>query len=196
MTCDEILARLDDLRAGTLPADESARVRAHLADCGSCAADFNFLVRLEADIARLPAEIEPQRDVWPDIEARLPPSGRPARRWLAAAAVITLLAIGGTVAAGLLSPGPTPPDGLAIMETEYSTAALELLTTVEAREEALAPGVVRVVEQNLEITDQAISELRDALRQRPGDPGLALMLRAAWEKKLDLLRRAAASTEA
>jgi hypothetical protein len=53
-----------------------------------------------------------------------------------------------------------------------------------------------VVEQNLEITDQAISELRDALRQRPGDPGLALMLRAAWEKKLDLLRRAAASTEA
>ncbi len=82
------------------------------------------------------------------------------------------------------------------MEAEYRAAATELLTTVEARQEAMAPGVVTVVERNLRITDQAIAELQDALRERPGDTGLALMLRAAWEKKLDLLRRAAASTEA
>lgn len=196
MNCDQIVARLDDLRAGTLPAGEAAQVRAHVAHCESCAADLGFLERLEADVAGLPSEIQPPGDLWPGIDARLTRPARVVRRRLAAAAVITLLAIGGAVVAGLLSPAPAPRDGLVAMQTEYRNAARELLTTVEARQDAMAPGVVNVVERNLRITDQAIFELQDALRERPGDTGLELMLRAAWEKKLDLLRRAAASTEA
>lgn len=195
MNCDEALARLDDLRAGTLAAGEAELVRAHLAACAACAADFAFLDRLEGDIARLPGEIPPPRDLWPDIDTRIAPA-RPARRWLAAAAVVTLLAIGGAVATALLSPAPAPRNGIAAMETEYRSATSELLNTVESREGRLTPRTVQVVEQNLQITEAAIAELRDALQQHPGDPGLELMLRAAWEKKLDLLRRAAAATEA
>ena len=196
MNCDEALALLDDLRAGTLPDAEADLVRAHLSACPACSADLAFLHRLEGDIARLPGEVLPPRDLWPGIDARLAPS-HPARQWLATAAVIALLAIGGAIAAALLAPAPPPHDGIAAMETEYRSAASELLTTVEARDGRLAPRMIDVVEQNLRITDAAITELRDALREHPGDTGLELMLRAAWEKKLDLLRRAAAaSTEA
>lgn len=194
MNCNDILSRLDGLRAGTLPAGEADLVKTHLSTCAACTSELAFLERLEADVARLPEGIAPPRDLWPGIDARLAPS-RPARRWLALAAVITLVAIGGAVAAALLSPAPAETDTVAAMESDYRSAASELLRTVEARQGELTPGVVRVVEQNLQITNAAITELQEALREQPGDPGLEWMLRAAWEKKLDLLRRAAASPE-
>lgn len=195
MNCDEALTRLEELRAGTLSAEEAGLVRAHVSDCPVCAADLAFLDRLEGDIARLPGEILPPRDLWPGIDARLAPP-RSARHWLAAAAIITLLAIGTAVVAALLSPrpAPAPPDAIAAMETEYRSASTELLTAVESGEGSLTPRMVQVVEQNLRIADAAIAELRDALRDNPGNTGLELMLRAAWEKKLDLLRRAAAAS--
>jgi anti-sigma factor RsiW len=43
---------------GKLDADEHARVDAHLAGCAECQADVKFQQRLEAEVARLPVDVE------------------------------------------------------------------------------------------------------------------------------------------
>jgi hypothetical protein len=47
-----------------------------------------------------------------------------------------------------------------------------------------------VVERNLAIVDSAIQEAKRALQADPGNGALEQMLRARYEQRLDLLRRA------
>ena len=156
---------------------------------------------------RLPRSIEPPRDLWPAIEARLAPRAararRQPRRWLRpvlalAAAVALVVASSATTAWWLRThgmpgapggPGGAPAPVLAA-EAGYLRTADELGRVLEARRAQLAPETVATLERSLALIDQAIAESRAALAADPRDQDLAALLEASYARKVALLRRA------
>jgi len=130
--------------------------------------------RLEELIERLPRRLEPERDLWPGIEARLRPQ-RPASRKapyrFAAAAVLGVIALG--LYFGLRPGGPAPGAG-------SRTAALPQARNPEA-----------VVAIDLETVNRTIARIRAALKRDPGDPALYDFLREAYRQKGRLIAASA-----
>jgi hypothetical protein len=166
---------------------------------------------LKRKLDALPRAIEPPRDLWPGVEARLSaeheaPSWRGergGRRLLAAAAVAVVL--GGSLVVGKLggsrrgedlvaaparstsaeAPVPTPP--------EWTAATEELLRALDASGDGLDPATREVVARNLEIIDEAVREIRAALDADPQNAGLQKLLTAEYRRRSALMRRAAGS---
>jgi len=210
--CDDVRDRLDELREGGLGEPEASRIRGHLASCGSCRAELESSDRLAGLAADLPREIEPDRDLWPAIEARIGtatvvrgPFGG-GRRWrvLAAAAAVVLALVAAYQLGRQTSPVrvvEVPADGAADADgprlasfgpggVEYERARDELVELLEARREHLSPDTVAVVEENLAVIRTSIERIRAAIEADPGNPRLANRLGSAYRQELDLLRRA------
>lgn len=141
-------------------------------------------------------------------------SGRPwwARRALLAAAAVLLMVGSSAVTAIVLqsapggvkrlaearvsgsdAPGQTPvlPANFRQTEGEYLRSIDELRSTLQAQRSTLRPETVAAVEHSLAIVDAAIDEARAALLSDPSNRTLVDLLTASYERKLDLLRRAA-----
>lgn len=71
MTCDEVAARIDELIDGSLGGGEREGVTDHAAGCPRCRKEIAAALAVAAATARLPRAIEPARDLWPGIAARL-----------------------------------------------------------------------------------------------------------------------------
>jgi anti-sigma factor RsiW len=202
--------RLQDYVDGSLGEADRAQVERHL---GACVACFNVVRDLRVllqDVSALPRGIEPARDLRPGIHAAIDRqaagklAGRSvwsARYVLAAAAVIlvvlsstlTALLVQGRAGDGvsLVSAWPDVADRFHAIEANYVAATDELERTLQEQRAELAPETVRLLEENLRIIDRALAEASAALRFDPNNQALSDMLVAAYEKKLDLLRRAA-----
>lgn len=200
--------RLAAFEAGEGSADERAAVAAHLRECESCRQELSWLVELRGQVARLPQQVAPVRDLWQGIAPRLETTivPLPQRRrfrpmMLAAAAVFLLLAA--TAAAALIlrrsaGPGtqvasdstrqPAPPPGA---RAPGSAAALaQLASEVQALERALPPETRALVAHNLELIDAAIRESQAALHANPSNPAIGRMLEARYGQRLLLLQQA------
>jgi hypothetical protein len=210
--------RLHDYVDGLLGAAERAAVERHLAACDECTASVRELRMLLRRIAGLPRGIAPARDLLPEIGAAIDArperagASRPrlrertlwsARHGLLAAAVVlvaltsaaTALLVGsavdGPAVVGVPAPDAFAPDEFRRIEADYIAATDELQAVLVSRRAELAPETVRILEENLRIIDAALAEAGAALRGDPGNAALSEMMVAAYEKKLDLLRRAA-----
>lgn len=218
MNCRRVEERLDAYAEGLLPTRERQEVERHLARCAACRDDLAFLRSLAQEIEDLPRSIEPPHDLWPDVAPRvrasrdaIPASGH-LRRHPTASVRLRLPATAGALAAAIalvvISSAVTfmlvrqagPPARLATGSTASSVprvavhyqAALEDLTAaLNARRAELDPELVRVLEENLLLIEEAIREARAALALDPGNPLLTRMLETTYATKLDLLRRAA-----
>lgn len=207
MTCEQFDQRLDDLLDGRLDPTDRSAMDAHLAGCEGCRGRMEAMRLVLADAATLPRSIEPPRNLWPDIAARLEGRGavlpiRPARwrRWapLAAAAAIlivvtVLVTLRITRAPSSLAESPEPArPGVAelAIDREYELAAGDLERALREGRDQLAPGTVEVLERNLALIDAAIAEARAALEADPANADLRALLRGAHRQKLDLLERA------
>ena len=73
--CDS--ARLHDHADGTLGAEERAALDAHLPTCAECRAELARIVALRRRTCEVPREVEPGRDLWPELRARLAARGAP-----------------------------------------------------------------------------------------------------------------------
>jgi anti-sigma factor RsiW len=71
MMCEEIRKLLDDFVDGTATAEDSAAFRAHTASCAACAAELAALKSLRNVTASLSREIEPEADLWSEIDSVL-----------------------------------------------------------------------------------------------------------------------------
>ena len=125
--------------------------------------------------------------------------------WSLAAAAVLLVALSSAATAWLLGRGGLPPSrptalpaaeaalppDLRKLEAEYQLAAVELARALERRREDLSPEAIAALERSVAVIDQAIAESRAAILERPDEPELGVALRAAYEKKLELLERAA-----
>jgi len=96
--------------SGRLEPAERARVQAHVDGCAECQADLRTEARLEAEVARLPLDVERG---WADMRARLaaedaaPPARRPAVAAWAGWGVAAALAVTAG-AAWVPQPKPQP----------------------------------------------------------------------------------------
>jgi hypothetical protein len=163
--------------------------------------------RLDDALARLPRSVEPARDLWPAIEARLEPQAGAARRrrwWPAAAAAVVLVAASSLITAGLLRREAPATAGLATepatitmtsaafgpgqaLGPDYLAARQELARALEARIERLPPAGRRQLEKNLAELRRARAEINAALELSPGDPLLEELLLNAYQDELAVL---------
>jgi anti-sigma factor RsiW len=211
MTCERMSPLLDDFVDGELSSAETAFVRAHLEGCERCREEESMLRTLRARAESLPRRVEPARDLWPGIEARLlaePPAGLAAAwapervQWLAALAATVLVAAALVATLVTRSAGPRPAGGLggpaavvpAVMDVEsagmrYQAARRELDAVLAARRSQLSPDTVRAIDENLAIIDAAVAQIDAALERDPGNRDLAGLLVATWERQADALQR-------
>lgn len=194
-TCTEISDLLDDYVNGTLGATDRSRVEEHLSGCERCRAEAAGVRGLVAEARALPGSIMPARDLWPAIEARLESTGRGSARlawgaphWARIAAAIGFILLGAGLATLWREP-PGPP-GFAAEQARYNAASAELARQLAEEPQRLSSTTRAVVERNLAIVDAAIREAERALEADPGNGALEHMLRARYEQRLDLLRRA------
>ncbi len=215
MRCDEALRLLDDHIDGTLSPDLAAAVAAHLEACAACRrADAETRAVLAA-AAELPPAIEPARDLWPDIAARLGATVIPLatadsaarrRRWasLAAAAVLLVAATAVLTARWVghsVSPTAAPASAavparldadaaLASALGDYRRAAGALRAALEQQRAGMSPAELRVVDDNLAVVDAAIGELTRAVAAQPGNRALTALLASIYQTQIELLQTA------
>lgn len=209
-------AILNEWAEGGLSEFERAAVARHLEGCAPCRAEGERLAGLIADLAALPREVLPPRDLLPGIRRRIDaagsagsPGGRRGSmtgRRLALAASVTLVVVTAAATALIVrqkeaapvagrdrpaATAPGPAAELRAVTAEYDRAVEALAAELEARRGELDPATVRIVEENLALVDRAIREARAALAADPADDVLQRLVVASYEQKIDLLRRAA-----
>ncbi|MEP7327060.1 MAG: zf-HC2 domain-containing protein [Gemmatimonadota bacterium] len=207
MTCLELFDYLDRYHAGTLDRLEAEAVEQHLLSCAECAADFRFQRTLRTRTAALTGTITPAHDLWGGIREQIREvpsvtrSNRPRWQrapWLIAAGVV-LVALSSGVTALLTRTGSLQPafgsSDFHSTEVGYRQAAEELVRTLQAHRKDLGEPAFRVIEQNLRVIDQAIEETQAALASDPRNQQVTALLWASYEKKIDLLQRAAHNVE-
>ena len=142
---------------------------------------------------------------------------QPSRPWwayrsLMAAAAVVLVVLSSALTAVILRPTSrsAPPDvvlapiapneavapatlpaSVRDAELGYLRSIGELRSVLQAQRSVLRPETVDAVERSLSVIDAAIDEARKALLADPANETLVDLLKANYERKLDLLRRAA-----
>jgi hypothetical protein len=97
----------------------------------------------------------------------------------------------GIDAPGASSAARVLPASFRRAEGEYLRTIDELRSTLQVQRAVLKPETVATVEHSLSVVDLAIEEARQALLNDPSNQTLLDLLTASYERKLDLLRRAA-----
>jgi putative zinc finger protein len=215
MMCEQVEARLDEYVDGDLDEAAFQEIELHLDGCAECRRQERVLRALIAEAAALPKEILPARDLWPEVAARLRGAegarlvARPAAtRWVspmalaAAASVVLALTAGLWIRGRVSAPAPGAPQGtlrpiaavnpasdLLDTEREYARATADLMAAIESQKEALTPETRAVLDANLETIDEALAQVRAALRKDPGNGPLTHLLTSTHQKKLDALQR-------
>lgn len=175
--------------------------------------------RLDERLSKLPDEIPPSRDLWPEIAARIgdrdhrrpgpfrQPSRRPAWRPTAAAAAAVLVAV---VAVGLYrggeprqevgTAGPAVPMNSTFgpghdLGSGYLAARAGLAGTLDQSLEALPPETRAIVRENLETIRRAAAEINAALGADPANVLLQQQLMSAYQDELSVLANLQRATE-
>ena len=85
-------------------------------------------------------------------------------------------------------------DTVGLADPQYDAAVADLEKALKNGRGQLDASTIAIVEHNLQIIDQAISQAREALVADPANSYLSGHLVEARRRKLDLLRRATALT--
>jgi hypothetical protein len=162
--------------------------------------------RIDAMLRALPREIEPERDLWPAIEAGL--ESRSMRRWSAwawqAAAAVVLVAASSLITASLLRRDETQTARNAAPATEapavhaafgqpsglgagYESARRELATDLAQRMSSMPASARQKLVANLAEMRRAADEINAALARQPGDPLLEELLLNTYQDELGVI---------
>ena len=159
---------------------------------------------VDAALASLPREVQPARDLWPDIESRLEPRRRRGTWAWQAAAAIALVAVSSLITANLVRRADTPvartsaPDLPArvtkaafgpshSLNSEYDTARRQLASDLEQRLAGMPPSARQKLEANLAEMHRAAAEINAALARQPGDPLLEELLLNTYQDELGVI---------
>lgn len=212
MSCNEWTNRFDDFLDGRLETAEAEDLQTHIAGCPSCAGELASIRELRELATALPRSLEPPRDLWPGIEARVSATkvvrGHFGRRAILAAAaavvivssVVTAYFIGRSQAVTVTAEPPVVVESgpskvlLASFEglgvNNYLDTRTELLDALEARKHELSGETMEVVMDNLLLIDQAMDRIAEALGEDPENEFLMKQLAGAYRRQIDLLQRA------
>ena len=148
----ELEALLPWYVTGQLEADEHARVAAHVATCAECQAEANFQRKLEAEVARLPLDVERG---WSLMRQRLEanddapaPRGRVRTTWLGWGVAATLAVLAGVswlpqtppAQYAALGEAPQAKNGNVVVIFHPDTTERQMRATLKAGEARLVDG--------------------------------------------------------
>ncbi|RLE35305.1 MAG: hypothetical protein DRJ61_03555 [Acidobacteria bacterium] len=205
--CKDYRLWMNDAVDDDLAPDLRERLEMHLDSCPECHRHMDDLRSLVTAAAGLPSEMEPSRNLWPDIEGRL--TGQPSSRKLVRRVVLAVAAL--VVAGFALSQLRAPNTGSQLqlstqpgivqagnqtatlddVRLEYRQARDELLEVVQARSGEISPETMQVIESNLALIDRAIDDIETVLAANPGEGRLDRHLRLAYHRQIEMLRWAA-----
>jgi hypothetical protein len=172
--------------------------------------------RRVSSLTELPAAIGPERDLWPQIEARIreergrtPGAGTAAPhrprayllppRWLAAAAVIASVAVGVWVGRHVESPlsavrgtaqpagGPQMLHAAYVTDPRYQRERAALLKSLQAQLAALPPPARAKVMASLAAIQRAKQDLESALGEDPSNALLQELLVNTYQDEMRVL---------
>ncbi len=211
MKCEEFILGLDQYVDGDLEDRVAEAMLNHRNDCPACAREHEVALRLQESVASLPRSIEPERDLWPGINAAVARGtvvqGNFGRTVLMAAAAVVLL-VGSVVTAFLVGQqqGVSSVDLVVTGEPASSAVLLAsfnelgvhdfeitrdgLLSAVKARRSELSFETYEVVMTNLRLIDDAMTNIAEALDENPESELLQRQLAAAYRSQIGLLERA------
>lgn len=213
MTCEDLNEALVDLVDGRLDGAEQRNVERHLEGCANCRALVEDLRTIRAAAFMLDRR-EPKPETWTRLQASIAANPQSTRSevpnrlpvWLAAAAALILATAVGvwpllnrtashgdaTKAAG----GDQPPATVESVTAEFEEAekhyqkAIDDLQTIASKDTGeLDPQVAAVLQKNLTVIDQAITESRDALKAQPANASAQNGLFDALRTKVALLQQ-------
>lgn len=167
--------------------------------------ELNAVRKLRAAVDRLPREVSPSRDLWPEIVGRLE---RPAQReftggWWRLAAAMVLVA-GGLVAAVVLRPNAPPgwpvveavvndAAGMAVAHLRQRDGVLhahnDLVEVVARKRGRLTEPDAAALAAGLAELERAAADIEAALADNPNDRRLRLALAAAYRREADWTSR-------
>jgi hypothetical protein len=145
-------------------------------------------------LRQLPREIEPARDLWPGIAARLDTAPRRQGRaaWgggLALAASLLLAFAGWRLAAPPAPPAAGVDPVARVVQTEARALTLEYNAALaEYRDLPLADEAA----PGIEALDRSARDIRSALAAAPGSVRLLQQLQRTYTRRLELTQRAVA----
>jgi len=155
---------------------------------------------LRWQLRQLPREMDPARDLWPGIAARLQPNATRRRARLAWTGGLALAAslLAAIVGWRLLSaPAANAPAPVAAQSdpAEHVVQAEERAITLEYR--ATLAGYERLpmpaeIQPGLEVLDASARDIRSALAAHPDSPRLLQQLQRTYSRRLELTHRAVA----
>ncbi len=197
--------RIDAYVDGTVTATERAEMDRHLATCPDCRAEAEAVARLVRRARRLPASVEPSSDGWTAVRRELHSRSpwdrvRTTSALRIAAAVVLAAGVSSALTMRLMQRSASPvtavatadvAESFARVERDYVEVSRDLAAAVAARRASLSPEAWASLERSLTTIDRAIAEARIALAEDPGNALVVQLLTASYERKLDLLRRAA-----
>jgi anti-sigma factor RsiW len=215
MNCSDLNEALVDYVDGRLDPAEQRKVERHLEVCDHCSALVTDLRTIRAAAFMLDRH-EPAPEVWTRLQAAVAaepaPKGRllamPARAnwpvWLGAAAALVLATVIGLMplvsrdanpAGDRAADGGEPEISVESVAAEFEAAekhyqkAIDDLQTIANKDTGeLDPQVASVLEKNLTVIDQAISESRAALQSQPASSNAQDGLFDALRTKVALLQ--------
>jgi len=206
--------RLSDYLDNEMPASERVALETHLTECRECTDALAELRRVIARAAALQPR-PPEQDLWPGVASRLD-TPRAALSFLKGAQRRVSFTVPQLVAAGLalivMSGGgvwvlnhggrattmpqvtAADPDAVpvALADPRYDEAVADLQQALQDGRGQLDAATIAILEANLAAIDKAIDESRRALVADPANLYLHNHLADARQRKLVLLRRAAA----
>jgi anti-sigma factor RsiW len=214
---DQWSDRLSDYLDEELAPAERHALESHLGGCPQCQATLAGLRDVIFRAHELP-DLEPGRDLWPAIAARLRVTPQERSWWkrvidrvwhegrvslslpqLAGAAsvvaIVTALVMLSRGAGPSSAPVPASvsPGGAVTLanfaDPQYDAAVSDLKRALEAGRDRLDPQTVAVLERNLAVIDGAIVQAREALATDPANTYLNSYLAEARRRKLELLRQ-------
>ena len=170
--------------------------------------------KLTAAARQLATEIQPQRDLWPDIENAITEAAPQRSRWtpmFAQAAAIVLL-IGASSGLTYLAVKddqsaviPLPATEYAFeraafgsnytLGSDYRDTRAEVLAQFEQELEHLSPEERQDVEQSLAVIRGAINDINAALQQDPDNTLLQDLLMKTYHEELNVMRKVGGVTQ-
>ncbi len=151
--------------------------------------------KLNSAIKRLPREVQPDRDLWPGIDARLKPRRAVQPLWtysMAASLVLAVAAGGLWFGIGMHQKAATPQETVATGPSNPATDAYFAQRAAYAEKSVqtatdLSPATRGVILKNLRIIESSMQDMQAALDKDPNNPRLRALLFDLYQNEARLL---------
>jgi hypothetical protein len=160
---------------------------------------------LDEQLANLPRDVAPPRNLWPGIAGRLQRSPRRARPWVYAAAAGLAGACVASALTWAVLHGRPAPGAIAVAarastfdeprNPRYVAARDSLELSFRERLALLDPATRARIESSLAVIRQAHEDIRRALASDPGSAVLEQLWQSTWHDELDLYDNVVRATQ-